>query len=225
MLAYHNDKAIKAKYVNRMKAHIAADELVRGVGFENGRGCAVGCTLNKYDHKAFEAELGIPEWLARLLDTLHENTGDKVWPTFSLKFLRAIKPGQNLEPIKHHISLFILRRNRERVDGLEISASLKSQVIAATDECIACHTDSLTGVIEPARWSAAARSAESAESAAESAAWSAAWSAGWSAAESAWSAAGSAARSAGWSAAESAESAAEYDAIANELLRLIREAA
>lgn len=38
LIAYHNDQAIKDKYVNRMLEHIKADELIRGVGYENGRG-------------------------------------------------------------------------------------------------------------------------------------------------------------------------------------------
>jgi hypothetical protein len=68
LISYHGDPAIKEKYVTRMQLHMDADELVQGVGFEkNGvtRGCAIGCTLDKYEHSAYETELGIPRILAR----------------------------------------------------------------------------------------------------------------------------------------------------------------
>jgi len=207
--AYHGSEEVKAKYVNRMKAHIEADELDRGIGFENGRGCAVGCTLNKYDHSAFPSELGIPEWAAYLLDTLHENTSDDVWPTLSLRFLCAIKPGANLEPVRNHIHLFILRRNRERVESLKkLDKAVQAQVIAAIDQCIELHARELQRVIDPA-----ASAARSAASAARSAAWSAE-SAAWSAESAA---------SAAWSAAWSAESAAEMDAIAEAFIQLLED--
>ena len=206
--AYHGDQAIKDKYIQRMKAHMDADELIRGTGFENGKGCAVGCTLNKYKHSAFPDELGVPEWAAHLLDTLHESTSDKVWPTLSMRFLTAITPGANLESVRHEINLFILQRSRTRVEGLGISGSLKKEIIPAIDLCLTLHAGALRGVIDPEEWSAA-------ESAARSAARSA-----WSAAESAAKSADSAARSAAWS-AESAARSAEYDAIAEEFIRLL----
>ena len=49
MQAYHNDIKIKEKYVCRMKAHKSADRLVQGTGWDGGKGCAVGCTLENYE--------------------------------------------------------------------------------------------------------------------------------------------------------------------------------
>lgn len=45
MLAYHNDPKIKLKYVARFEAHRVADEVIQGQGWEDGKGCFVGCTL------------------------------------------------------------------------------------------------------------------------------------------------------------------------------------
>lgn len=62
MQAYLNDPKIKRKYINRVKAHRKADELVQGVGWEsNGttRGCAVGCIFNGYDHSCGPEEIGV----------------------------------------------------------------------------------------------------------------------------------------------------------------------
>lgn len=49
MKAFHNDKKIKAKYLARVKAHIKAGEVIKGKYWENGKGCAVGCTIHGYD--------------------------------------------------------------------------------------------------------------------------------------------------------------------------------
>lgn len=73
--AFHGDPAIKRKYLARILAHAKADEIVQGIGYEhNGtvRGCAVGCTLDVYDHARYPIELGLPEWIGHLEDCIHE---------------------------------------------------------------------------------------------------------------------------------------------------------
>ena len=60
MKSFHGDVKVKVKYINRVKAHQLADNLIKGQGWENGKGCAVGCTLEAYDHSRYEVELGIP---------------------------------------------------------------------------------------------------------------------------------------------------------------------
>lgn len=65
MKAFHNDKSIKEKYLNRVIQHQKLDKLKKGATGENGKGCAVACTLDMiYDHSRYPVELGIPEWLA-----------------------------------------------------------------------------------------------------------------------------------------------------------------
>ena len=66
MIAYHNDPKIKNKYLARVRAHAKADRLVRGIGWDGQKGCAVGCTLENYQHAAYDTELGIPQEIARL---------------------------------------------------------------------------------------------------------------------------------------------------------------
>lgn len=83
MKAFHNDPKIKAKYLKRVRAHAKADEIVKGRYWEDGKGCAVGCTIHSSNHSAYETELGIPRILARLEDTLFENLPNvlaKTWP-------------------------------------------------------------------------------------------------------------------------------------------------
>ncbi len=217
LLSFHGDKTIKAKYVARVKAHAKADELVKGGYWGNGKGCAVGCTIHSSQHNAYETELGLPEWLARLEDTLFEGLANKYAKKFAVEFLLSIPVGKNLDKVKWQFCSFILAENLKRVQQLQISEALKVQVSEAIRGLKAMHDKATkTGVWdESAAWSAA-RSAESAAWSAWSAAWSAArsaesaawsvWSAARSAESAAWSAAWSAARSA--ESAESAESAA-----------------
>ena len=203
--AYHGDPAVKAKYVARFAEHRAADAVIQGHGYEDGHGCFVGCTLQDYDHSRFPIELGWPEWLARLADTIFEGLPKAEAPQFGTDLLNAVPVGADLDAIKGPFLLSIQRRNLDR---------LKDNTEPYAQKC----RDAIQGVITwleagmpeeqrsaawsaaSAAWSAAAESARSAESA-----WSAASAAAWSAAESAWSAAAAAARSAEWSAESQAQ--------------------
>jgi len=241
--AFHNKQEIKTKYLNRVKAHIEADELIHGVGWENGKGCAVGCTLNRYDHACYQNELGLPEWLARLEDILFENMSNAKSQRFPLELLQAIPIGADLTQVYHKFQIYLLEDCKKNI------TKDFDYVIKAVDQVIDLHLKMASGLLEDSAarsaaesaarsaWSAArsawsaAWSAESAARSAARSAWSAAWSAesaAWSAARSAesaaWSAAWSAARSAArsaWSAARSARSAA-FDRYADKLLELLK---
>jgi hypothetical protein len=230
-LAYHNDPSVKDKYVNRLAEHRRLEHLTQGVGWEhNGvtKGCAVGCTLEKYDHSLYPVELGLPEWLARLEDHLFEALPKGKAEQFAIDFLTAIPVGADIEPVRHRLAIVRQEAALERLkDNKEPYADQCRNAIGLV---IAWHNSELINAGQESAAESAARSAAwSAESAARSAAWSAesaaqsaAWSAAWSAESAAWSAA--------WS-AESAESAARpaartnyYEWEAATLLRLLSEA-
>ena len=99
MLAFHNDPAVKAKYLNRVLAHAAADEIIHGTYWERGKGCAVGCTIHSGDHKNYETELGVPIMLARLEDRLFEGMQNGDSKQFPARFLEAIQPGADLSRV------------------------------------------------------------------------------------------------------------------------------
>jgi hypothetical protein len=111
MLAYHGDPAIKAKYLARVKAHREADVLTQGVGWEsNGttRGCAVGCTLEAYDHSRYPVELGIPEVIANLEDAIFEGLPRAEAMRWPEAFLKAIKPGSDLSMVWPRFAVWLL---------------------------------------------------------------------------------------------------------------------
>lgn len=94
--AFHADPNIKAKYLARVHAPREADRLIQGIGWTGRRGCAVGCTLESYDHERYPVELGIPEEIAYLEDALFEvmsPTKAQDWPE---QFLEATPVGADL---------------------------------------------------------------------------------------------------------------------------------
>ena len=205
MKAFHSDKKVKAVVLKQLRAHEKADEIIKGRYWEDGKGCAVGCTIHSNQHVEYETRFGIPQVLARLEDTIFEglpNAEAKTWP---VSFMSAIKPGADLSRV-HWKFLHWTLTNEGVNPGIN-----HPLVKDAVKRCADLMADLAAGKTptESAAWSAraAASAAESAASAAESAARSAAESAA-SAAESAAESARAAAESAAWS-ARAARSAAE----------------
>lgn len=110
LVAYHNDHAVKAKFVARMKAHADANDVVRRVYWKNGMGCAVGCTVHSDSYAAYEAELGWPEWLAHLKETVFENMTEDAATLFPLQLLEAVPAGfSDWGALYHDFCAFVLR--------------------------------------------------------------------------------------------------------------------
>ena len=103
MIAFHGDKKVKAKYLNRVRAHARADEIVKGTYWENGKGCCVGCITHCDSfadvHKKIETDLGIPLMLARLSDTIFEGLPDADAKKFPARFVKAPKVGADLSTV------------------------------------------------------------------------------------------------------------------------------
>lgn len=118
--AYHGSYALKAEYIARMKAHMAADQLVHGFYWDGvGKGCAVGCTLDGMGHRRYLEQLGIPIPIAHLEDAIFENGGDAYTREFPLRLLEAIPVSADLDNVvfqflswfvTHPIVVYILPR-------------------------------------------------------------------------------------------------------------------
>src|SRR5947208_16792230 len=107
LLAFHGDGSVKAKYLNRVLAHAAADEIIHGKYWERGKGCAVGCTIHSASHSKYETELGIPLMLARLEDRLFEGMGNGSSKQFPAQVLTVIALGADPSHV-HWILLYVL---------------------------------------------------------------------------------------------------------------------
>ncbi|MBK7380584.1 MAG: hypothetical protein IPJ03_16635 [Ignavibacteriales bacterium] len=126
MKAYHGKQEIKDNLLKQLKAHFDFDEIVKGKYWENGKGCAVGCSIHSGNHKDYETLLGIPEWLAHVEDRVFEGLPlerAKMWP---LEFSQAIKIGQDLERIKIPFLIFIVESTIDKFDHKKYPKVLSS---------------------------------------------------------------------------------------------------
>ena len=241
MKAFLDSPEIQQKYITRLQQHYDADEIIHGTYWENGKGCAVGCVLHSSNHKQAENELGIPEWIMHLMDTIFEGMPNKNSKEFPLKLFRSIPRGfDNWQHIYHQLCVFMLEKVCKNIDNKIVVKAIcdiitlhkteskdRSAWSAARSAAWSAARSAAWSAAESTAWSAARSTARStAESAAESAAWSAARSTAESTAESAaesaaWSAARSAAWSAAWSAARSAARSAAYKSIADKFIVLL----
>ncbi len=108
MKAFHNDKKIKSNLLRQLLAHYKADEIIKGRYWENGKGCAVGCTIHGSDHQRYETELGIPKVLAGLEDKIFEGLPNREAKKFPLQFIKAIKVGVDLSNVYKDFLVYIL---------------------------------------------------------------------------------------------------------------------
>ncbi len=101
LTAFHGDSRIKARYIARVRQHFLHDQIVQGQYWENGKGCAVGCTLHTSsgEHWRYETELGIPRVIAYLQDRIFEGLSNEEAKEFPLAFLKAIPVGADLSRV------------------------------------------------------------------------------------------------------------------------------
>jgi hypothetical protein len=163
LLAYHNDPKIKTKYLSRVKRHEKADAVIKGQYWQNGRGCAVGCTIHGSDHMKYETELGIPVMLARLEDRIFEGLPlekAKIWPA---QFLTAVSVGADLSLVGWKFLHWLLTE-QIKVEG---EGKIFDDVRAAVKQC----ADVLVPLKEGGEVDkdAAARAADAARAAADAA--------------------------------------------------------
>ena len=152
MKAFHGDPAIKEKYLARLKAHHEADEIIQGTGWENGHGCAVGCTLNNYSHVAYETELGLPQWLAYLEDRIFEDLPPVDAQRFAVDFLEAVQTGSDVGKVRWLLAVERHTRDRDRL--LENPEPYAKQCVEAINQVIAYCESQITGSGTESAWSA-----------------------------------------------------------------------
>jgi hypothetical protein len=109
---YLGDTNLKAAFLAEITKHEEQDALVKGsYGEMDGsfKGCAIGCSLHSLNvlqgktgkastvdtgnHRRYEAELGLPIWLAYLEDQIFETLPDEFAVTWPRQFAEAIPVG------------------------------------------------------------------------------------------------------------------------------------
>ena len=246
MLAYHNDPAIKSKLLADLQAHADADRLVKGQYWENGKGCAVGCTLYSLgaageasNHAEYETRLGIPQMLAHLEDTIFEGLPHADAMRWPMRFGAAITPGADLSCVGWKLLHWLLTDGLPRVNDAAVTAAIKqcADVLLPlmrgepVDRDAAVYAANAAGAAAYADYAADAAyaAADAARAAAYDAAYDAAYAADYAARAAAY-AARAAADAADYAAADAADyaaygaRAAVYQRMADQLIKLLEDA-
>jgi hypothetical protein len=126
LIAFHGDTALKERYLNRVRVHAAADEIIHGKYWENGKGCAVGCTIHSGTHSKYETELGVPQMLARLEDRLFEGMANGNSKEFPGRFLEAIPVGADLSRVHWLFLHWLLSEELASRDDLRVAKEIKA---------------------------------------------------------------------------------------------------
>jgi len=206
MQAFHNKPELKAQAIAEMQAHIAADQLVKGQYWEDGKGCFIGCAVkNKGEghwHDTFKDIYNIDKRLAELFDTLFEGVPNERAMRWPIEVYNAIQVGADVSKVADEFQYWLLTGEDSPLafsfnddawgvwNAIKGVAELYAQRLAGNEPTQSSWT--AAGTTASAAASAAARSA--ARTAARTAARAAAWdAAGDAASAAAWAAAGDAA--------------------------------
>jgi hypothetical protein len=151
MEAYHNNPELKTQFVALIAAHEAADEIIQGTYWNDGRGCAVGCSIDSLNritgeryshdsHVAYEALIGVPHVLARLEDGIFEGLPLDMAKTWPRCFAEAIRPGADLSGVWPRFAAWLLvdaehgvirfAKNERQRTAIQAVADLYSRQIA-----------------------------------------------------------------------------------------------
>ena len=78
---------------SRLEGHYKADEIIKGVYWEDGKGCAIGCITesSKPYTSPIWHDIGIGLFIPRLVDTIFEGLPDKLAKEWPLQFWTAIE--------------------------------------------------------------------------------------------------------------------------------------
>ncbi len=199
--------------IERMTEHAKADEIIKGVGWDRGKGCFVGCCLHEYDHSKFPEGLGWPVELGYLCDGIFEGLSNADAKQFALDVPNAVGvDGKDLSMVLPHFLFWLLADPNEGVIRF-VPADKFPQQHKAISDVAELRRRQIAGEIDGP--SSAARDAALAALAALAAALAAARDAAWAARDAAWAAALAAARdaalaalAAAWAARDAAWAAA-----------------
>lgn len=231
MNAFENTTMTKDELLTELKWHQSQDNFIKGSYWEDGKGCAVGCSLESLkrkksldisieDHFSYEKHFGIPAWLAKVEDKIFEGVSlqrSKTWP---VEFIEAINTSADLNKIKAPFLIFVLKSTLDKFDHDKYSNVKKS-----IDTVISLYENGETDLTKfktAASASAAAYAYDaSASYDADAAAYDASASA--SASAAAYADAYAAVSAAATAAAAKKSRTKTYEMFADELIRLIKE--
>jgi hypothetical protein len=127
MKTYNGDAAQKEMFQARFANHREMDEVIQGTGFDNGRGCFIGCTMNNYSHESFHESVA-PRWIGYLADKIFEGLPKDEAPQFGTDLLAAIPIGieySSIDNLRHELSILRLEKLLPNVKSEAVISSIK----------------------------------------------------------------------------------------------------
>lgn len=95
-IAFHNDPALAEMVRAQVDAHAAADEIVQGRYWEDGKGCFIGCLAHSEDTDKVEALTGFPLMLTRIAEGIFEGMDNAAAKGFPQQVIAAPAVGADL---------------------------------------------------------------------------------------------------------------------------------
>jgi hypothetical protein len=164
----------RREVLRRIARHRNADEIVQGIGFDaglgkHGKGCAIGCSLNKYDHNEYVRVLGVPLGVARLVDRIHDGLPRDLSLDWPGRVAKALTVAQRTDRIVDRYLFWMLDDELKKYPTSNAVADLYRRRLAG-DEPKRSEWSDAADAAAAARWSAAAAAADAAAAAAAAAA-------------------------------------------------------
>lgn len=156
---FHGDAAAKDRYVERLRGHIAAGHFQFAPRWQDGRGSALGCTIEADDPGLYAEQLGYPDALALVLDDLvnfrRADPDGQHAKSFAIRWLVDTPVGVDLSPVTGQALCEMLD-----VPQLRDIAAGHPDIDAARRAVIDLHRLALRGeVVSRDRWRDARREA------------------------------------------------------------------
>ena len=95
-LAFHNDPSLAAMVRSQVEAHTAADEIIQGRYWENGKGCFIGCIAHGNSPSKVESMTGFPIMLTRIAESIFEGLPNDKAKDFPQTVISAPRVGADL---------------------------------------------------------------------------------------------------------------------------------
>ncbi len=156
MLAYHGNPQLRQQVLDRLQALVQAEKWVhRPIHWNGEAGSVVGSLLQSENLDAWEADFGLPKWLALVIDamTASNPAGGVPW---SLRVLQGIEPGTPMATAGSRCVLELLQGERH---GL-VQQSAPAELAEALATVTALHQARLAGQdVAPTQWRQARRAA------------------------------------------------------------------
>jgi hypothetical protein len=157
-LTFHGDNTLKQAMLERFRAHLEAGRVTSTLNTWNGQsGSVIGCAIESDDLDVWSSTLGLPKWLALLIDAIAAAQGSpQAFALAGLPTLQAIPVGVDLDAAGSGFVLKLLADIAARREATSPDTALPSALATVTT----LHTAVADGKSsDAAAWRAARRAA------------------------------------------------------------------